>query len=76
MDRIAKANDEQWHEHILRMDNDDAFDFKVVERRKRGRPTIARRRWVVKQVEEIGIKKENDIADRSDATLLINFRGS
>ena len=66
-DRVAKANRIQWYGQILKRHSDyvlrRALHFEVVGRRKRGRPNMTWRRQVVKQVEEIGLKRKMVLTD-------------
>ena len=65
LNKLSKAKGILWYWHVLRRDNNyglrRALDFKVIGRRRRGRPKMTWRRQVVKLVEEIGLKKESAI---------------
>ena len=62
LDGLARASGMRWYGHVLRRDNDDvlkrALDFKVVERRERGRPNMTWKRQVEEHINQIGRKKK------------------
>ena len=65
LNRLAKANGIQLYGHVLRRANDEALrrasNFEVVEKRRHERSKIKWKRQMVKQVEEIGQKKQDAI---------------
>ena len=70
LNRPTKANGMRWYGHVLRRDDDmlgRALDFEANRRRGRGRPKMMRRRQVFKLVEEIGLKRNVPVTDRSGA---------
>ena len=68
LDGLAWASGVRWYGHVLRRDNGNALrralDFKVAERKGRGRPNMTWKRQVAKYTDQIGLKKE-DAIDRT-----------
>ena len=60
---MAKANGVRWYGHVLRRDDGHvlrkALEFKVKDKRKRGRPKKAWKTLVEKESRSVGLEKED-----------------
>ena len=63
MDKMANANEVRWYGHVLRREDGDvlqkALQFKLDGQKKKGRPKMALRMQVEKEIGEVGLKHEN-----------------
>ena len=61
LDGLARASGVRWYGHVVRKDNGDilrrALDFKVAERRGRGRPNMTWKSQVEEYINQIGLKR-------------------
>ena len=65
LDELARVSGVRWYEHVLRRNNSNvlrrALDFKVAERRVRGRSNMTWKRHVEEHTNQIGLKREDAI---------------